>query len=58
MWPGCWDGSYGDAVNFALPLSLVGLVLRFLPRGPHVTANGQEVDVAHLLTDPQESGAS
>lgn len=39
-------------------MSLADLVLRFVPKGLRATANGQEVDVARLLTDLQESGAS
>lgn len=51
-------GHRGEKMNFALPLSLTDLVLRFLPKGLRVTANGQEVDVARLLVDLRESGAS
>lgn len=58
MRPGCWDGSDGDAVNFALPLSPADLVLRFLPTGMRVTANGQEVDVERMLSEVRNgSGA-
>lgn len=52
------SGHRGETINFALPMSLADLVLRFVPKGLRVTANGQEVDVARLLTDLQESGAS
>lgn len=50
-------GHGGEAMNFALPLGLAEVILRLLPKGLRVSANGQEVDVVRLLADLQESGA-
>jgi len=51
-----YGGHRGEAMNFTLPLGLAEIILRFLPKGMRVSANGQEIDVARLLTDLQESG--
>jgi hypothetical protein len=51
-----YAGHRGEAMNFTLPLGLAEVILRFLPKGMRVSANGQEIDVARLLNDLQESG--
>ncbi len=51
-----YAGHRGEAMNFALPLGLAEVILRFLPAGMRVSANGQDIDVARLLTDLRESG--
>ncbi|MBI3975352.1 MAG: hypothetical protein HY334_03075 [Armatimonadetes bacterium] len=51
-----FTGHRGEAMNFTVPLGLAEVILRFLPKGLRVTANGQEIDVPRLLADLQESG--
>jgi hypothetical protein len=51
-----YAGHRGEAMNFTLPLGLAEVILRFLPKGMRVSANGREIDVARVLTDLQESG--
>jgi hypothetical protein len=47
----------GDNVNVAVPLALADVVLRFLPKGLRVTANGEEIDITRLVGDLRDSGA-
>ncbi|MGH2453203.1 MAG: SHOCT-like domain-containing protein [bacterium] len=51
-----YAGHRGEAMNFTLPLGLAEVILRFLPKGMRVSANGQDIDVARLLSDLQEDG--
>ena len=52
-----YRGHRGEKMAFALPLSLVDVVLRFLPKDLRVVLNGQEVEVARLLGELQQTGA-